>query len=339
MRFILKTIFLLLTAFTALSTYAQTARELTEQGIQLNNAKNYSAAIEKYTAALALEPGNITAKYQMAFSLNAMGKGAEALPYFQEVVKADPSAAVLQSSYTIMAAIYDRLGQAQNAINNYKAAIKLDSADYALHYGLGLAYFRNKQYPQAEQSAIAAYKADALQTASLRLYGLVTFHQNKRAAAILSLCRFLYLDPKGNRSEEAYSNILRIIQGGTLKAEPGVKTQQPGADDIALNQAITKAIAEETQRRYLAPTHKFTSQLQAIFAAVGPIAQKQAGSKFFRTQLAAFFYKLSQSEHMGAFAQYIGQHNDKKSSEWVAAHAQQVEAMRKWVADNQKQTF
>jgi len=252
------------------------------------------------------------------------------------VVKANPSAAVLQSSYTIMAAIYDRLGQAQNAINNYKAAIKLDSADYALHYGLGLAYFRNKQYPQAEQSAVAAFRADPSHAASLRLYGLVTFHQNKRAPAILSLCQFLYLDPKGNRSEEAYSNILSIIQGGTLKAEPGVKSPQPGADDVALNKAITTAIAEETQRRYLAPTHKFTSQLQAIFAAVGPVAQKQSGSKFFRTQLAAFFYKLSQSEHMAAFAQYISQHNDKKAADWVAAHPQQVEAMKKWMTDNQK---
>ncbi|MDT3403881.1 tetratricopeptide repeat protein [Mucilaginibacter terrae] len=334
MKHCLKFILFLILIILAVSTFAQTAKDLIEEGLQLSNAKNYAAAIEKYKAALANDTANTTAKYQLAFALNATGKGVEALPYFKEVLKANSSTAVLQSSYTIMAGIYDRLGQAPNAISNYKLAIGLDSADYALHYGLGLAYFRNKQYSQAEQSAINAITLAPSQPANLRLYGLVTFHQNERASALLSLCRYLYLAPNGNRAEEAYSNVQSILQGGRLKLEAGVKPPKPGAESLELNQAITDAVKEVEKRRYFAPADKFTEQLQAIFAAIGSLAQKQTGNRFFRTQLAARFYKLSQSGHMPAFARYISQSQDKSAATWIASHGQVVEAMKKWTAEN-----
>lgn len=334
MKYFLKSTLLLLLTTLNLNVLAQTARELIEEGIQLSNAKNYTAAIDKYKAALVIDTANATAKYQLAFALNATGKGTEALPYFKDVLNTNPSTAILQSAYTIMAGIYDRTGQAPEAISNYKLAIGLDSASYALYYGLGLAYFRNKQYTQAEQSAINAIRLNASQPANLRLYGLVTFHQNERASALLSLCRFLYLDPKGNRAEEAYSNIQSILQGGVLKSEPGVKPPKPNAESMELNQAITNAVAEVEKRRYFAPADKFTEQLQAIFAAIGSLAQKQTGNRFFRTQLAAQFYKLSQSGHMPAFARYISQSQDKSAAVWIASHGQQVEAMKKWVAEN-----
>lgn len=76
----LKKALLLTFTLVRINSFAQTARELTNEGIQLSNAKNYAAAIDKYKAALAIDTANTTAKYQLAFALNATGKGPMLCP-------------------------------------------------------------------------------------------------------------------------------------------------------------------------------------------------------------------------------------------------------------------
>lgn len=320
-----------------LATRAQDAASLIMQGTQLSNAGNYSAATDRFRSALALDSTNVTAKYQLAFALNAMGKGTTALPYLQQVIAAPgQTPAVLSTSYGLMAGIYDRSGQAGQAITSYQKALKIDSGNYGLLYGLGLAYFRDRQYAQAERAAIKAIKADPGQSGSMRLYGLVTFHQNKRAPALLSLCYFLWLEPKGTHSEEAYTNIQSIIQGGVLKAEPGAKPPRTDAANLALNQALTGAVAAVNKRKYIAPADRFTDQLQAIFISVGTLAQRQTGEPFFRTELATFFERLARSGHMEAFARTIAQASDKSSAAWLASHEKETAALAEWMKANKR---
>lgn len=170
----------------------------------------------------------------------------------------------------------------------------------------------------------------------MRLYGLVTFHQNKRASALLSLCYFLWLEPKGTHSEEAYTNIQSIIQGGVLKTEPGARPPRTDAANLALNQALTGAVAAVNKRRYVAPADKFTDQLQAIFTSVGALAQRQTGEPFFHTQLAPFFERLARSGHMQAFARTIAQASDSGSAAWLASHQKEAAALAEWMQTNKR---
>lgn len=200
MKNVFKLVFTSIALLYACCACAQDARSLVKEGIELSNARNYTGAIEKYKAALTLEPDNASAAYQLAFALQASGKSQEALPYLQKVVQSNASAAVISSAYGLMGGIYDQLGQVKKGIESYRLGLQKDSANYYLRYGLGLAYFRSHQYADAEQSAIAALRLDAQQPGSWRLYALVTFHQNKRANALLGFCTYLWLEPAGPQS-------------------------------------------------------------------------------------------------------------------------------------------
>lgn len=317
-----------------LTVRAQDARQLVKDGIELNNSRQYTAAIEKYKAALALEPTNVQANYQLAFSLNASGKGADAIPYLQKVTTLDASPAVKTGAWSLLGNIYDQAKQPDKAIDSYKQGILLSPNDQLLQYNLGLAYFRNHQYAEAEQCAITSLGLDPKHAASMRLYALVTFHQNKRAPALLGLCSFLLMEPNTPRSLESYGNIQHILQGGDLKPEPGVTAPHHiDADTYAQNQAITTAIVAEAKRRYLVATDHFTEQLQTIFAALGPLAEKQSGNAFFKA-MAARFYKLSQSGNMPAFARLISQSSDKAAPVWIAAHADKMGELDAWLKGN-----
>lgn len=327
-----KALCLFILSLTCSAIFAQDPSALIKEANDLSNARQYPSAIEKYKAALTIEPDNAVANYQLAFALNQTGKSADAIPYLQKTTSGNATANMKSGAYALLGSIYDQAKQPARAIDNYKQALTLTPNDQQLQYNLGLAYFRNHQYAEAEQCAISSLKLAPQHAASMRLYALVAFHQNKRAPALLGLCSFLLMEPNTPRSPESYSNIQHIIQGGDLKPEPGdVAPHHLDAETNALNQAITAAVAAEAKRRYFVAADKFTQQLQAIFAAVGPLAAKQQhGSELFKAQ-AARFYQLSQSGNMPAFARLISQSSDKAAAAWIAAHRDEMGKLDEWL--------
>lgn len=311
------------------------AKMLITEGMALNSQKDYAGAENKYKAALNIDPENVQANYQMAFSFSAEGKGMAAVPYLQKVIKGQASAAIISSAYELLGSIYDKANHTQQAIDTYKEGIKANPAYQSMYYDLGLAYSRNKQYAEAESSAIEAIKLDPKHASSMRLYALAAFHQNKRAAALFGFGSFLLLEPQTARSAEAYGNIQHIIQGGVLKPEPGAKPYLNNADDKALNTAITQALAPFVKRRYASAGELLTAQLKELFTAIGTITEKQSGNDFFRKYLVAYFYQLAQTPNLPAFARLISL-STPESAQWAKANAQQMTDLDNWVKNTER---
>jgi tetratricopeptide (TPR) repeat protein len=321
---------ILLTVLSAYNTYAQDVRALITEGNQLSTNRDYAGAIEKYKAALAIAPNDLTAKYQLGVALNADGKGQEAIAYLQESARNSSSSAIKSSAFGLLGSIYDRAGQPKMAIANYSEAIKLDSANYGLQYGLGLAYFRDHQYDDAERAAVKSLSFDPSAAPSMRLYALVTFHQNKRAPALLGLLSFLWMDPTGLRAAEANENIQHIIDGGVLKLEPGTPAVRVSTTTASLNASITKAVNTVAQQKS-GGSEVFTQQLKGIIIAINQQSNGQIAGSAFGTQLLSFYNKLAQSAYISAFAHYVKQGVSKTDSAWVIAHPQQISALKNWI--------
>lgn len=317
--------------FPGVLAYAQDTdvNALIKQGVQLNNERNYAGAIEKYKQALSADPENTQANYQLAYSLFASGKGADGIPYLNKVIKTNNN--FTGPAYELLGSIYDAAHQPQQAIDAYKAGIALKPDYQPLFFNIGLAYFRAGKYADAELAAINAIKLDPKHANSQRLYGLVTFHQNKRAAALLGLCSFLLLEPDGPRSVEAYINMQSILKGGTLK------TEKTDASNIALNKALSAAVATTALRRYASPADLLAAQLKAIFVAVDQLAEKQTGNDFFRNYYASFFYKLAQTEHMPAFARLMDLSANKAAdNQWLQQNDDKRKTLEAWVTATER---
>jgi len=275
------------------------ARALIKEGVALNDQGKYTEAVEKYNQALKADTGNLHAYYQLAFSLFKLDRSKECIPYLQKVIKGNTA---------------------------------LNAPAYDL---LGLCYFKTKQYNEAENSAIESLKINPKQAGTQRMYALVTFHQNKRAEALLGFCSFIILEPQTARSAEAYGNIQHILLGGALKAEPGVIINALNADENALNQAITKAVADAGKEKHVTATDLLAAQLKNIFTAVRQLAEKQTGKDFFRNYMAAYFYKLAQSSNMPAFARMISQ-STPESKQWIAGHAKEMDDLDGWIKTTER---
>ncbi|MEO3405802.1 tetratricopeptide repeat protein [Mucilaginibacter sp. CAU 1740] len=317
---------LLFTGFAicfSMGVYAQNAdvNSIVKEGIKLNGQQDYAGAIEKYKQAITAEPDNAQANYQMAFTLNAAGKGSEGIPYLKTVIKTNGT--LTGPAYELLGSIYDAGHQPQQAIDAYKEGIKLKPDYQPLFFNLGIAYFRAQKYAEAEAAAIEAIKLDPKHANSQRLYGLVTFHQNKRVPALMGLCNFLLLDPDGPRADEAYTNLQSLLKGGDLKAG------KADAETLLLNKTLGASVATAGGN--------LETQLKNIFTSVGKLGQKPGRQSFFWNYYVAFFYKLSQTEHFPTAVKLIGLSADKTTSaQWLQDNADKRKQLEDWIAATER---
>jgi tetratricopeptide (TPR) repeat protein len=309
---------------------------LVKQAVQFNKDGQYANAIDKYNQALKIDSNNIYANYGIAYSLLASGKGKEGIPNLEKVIRSKTN--LIAEADDLLGNIYDKDHESAKAIEAYNAAINADAKYQHAYYNLGLVYFRDKKYAEAEKYAIEAIKLDPKHANSQRMYALVTFHQNKRAAAFLGFCSFILLEPQTARSAEAFGNMQHILQGGTLKPAPGeTATQANDPNTVALNQAVTRAVAEAGKKKYASQEDLLTAQLTSIFNGLGPLAEKQTGDDFFGKYYAAYFYKMAQTPNMEAFSRLISAGANKDDYvKWANEHSKEVADLDRWIGDTQR---
>ncbi|WP_448700379.1 tetratricopeptide repeat protein [Mucilaginibacter sp. AW1-3] len=307
--------------------------DLIKQGIELHNQGKYAEAIDKFNEVLKTDAENSYANYEMAFSLYAAKKPKDAIPYLQKAVRSD-NTSLRVTAYSLLASIYDADNQSQKAIETYNQAIKINPDYPQIYYNLGLAYSRNKQYAEAESSAIEAIKHDPKNAASQRLYALATFHQNKRINALLGFCSFLLLEPTGPRATEAYGNIQHILQGGVLSGTSS--SAQQDKETNSGNQSIAQVV-KSGQAKKLTGADLLEYELKGIFNLAWQLSEKRTDKGLFDHFFAAYFYKLAQSNHMPAFTHTIvlGNNTDD-SSKWAAGNPAQVTALMDWLKTTER---
>jgi tetratricopeptide (TPR) repeat protein len=304
------------------ATAQNPTNDLIKQGVAFHNQGKYAEAIDKFNEALKADPDNGYANYEIAYSLYAFKKPNEAIPHLEKADKST-NTELSVAAYVLLASIYDESNQPKKAIEIYNEAIKINPNYPQIYYNLGIAYFRNQQFAEAENSAIEAVKHDPKNASSQRLYALVTFHQNKRANALMGFCSFILLEPTGQRAAEAYANIQHIIQGGALKNPNGGTTITISPKDDketgSLNLGIT-LVVQASQSKNLKGVDLLEYQLKSIFTLAGQLSEKKAEKTFFDQFYADYFYKLAQTANMPAFTRVIaltGTKEDAVLAQWL----------------------
>lgn len=344
MNFFHKTIsYIAILITTSLSAIAQDQTEipdLIKQGTQLNDQGKYAEAIDKYNQALKIDPANARANYELAFSLLASGKGNEGIPYVEKAIQGNSSISLAAACYDLLGSIYDQGHQPGKAIETYKKGIEVNPKYQRLYYNLGITYSRNKQYAEAEASAIEAIKLDPKHASSQRLYALAAFHQNKRVNALLGFCSFILLEPATQRSAEAYGNIQHILQGGVLKDASGRNTiiLSPKGDqeNETLNIAISMTVLS-AQKNKLTGTEMLEYEFKHIFMIAGELGEKKMEKSFFDQFYVGYFYKLAQSNNIPAFTRKVSlSANKDENTKWMNDNDQLVRELDKWVATTER---
>lgn len=105
-------------------------------------------AVEMYSKSLELEPGSVTAHYNLAASLARSGEFDKAEPHFRAVIDQNPNT----QAYTGLAIVLWQLGRGDEAIANLHNAIEADPKNTSAYDQLGTIQEQQGKLAEAEST-------------------------------------------------------------------------------------------------------------------------------------------------------------------------------------------
>jgi predicted Zn-dependent protease len=174
-------------------------------------------ALARYREALGEKPTDPELMANVGQILVAMNRPAEAVPFLEAAVEAEPFAVVSRFD---LAAAYGRSGKLKEAVEQYDALVRSGSADPRVHHNLGLALRqlgRNAEATAAFERATALAPEQAPGWLGLAL-SLEADGRGGEAAAALE--HYLSLEPSGPDADNVRARIARLRSVAEASAAP-----------------------------------------------------------------------------------------------------------------------
>ncbi len=168
---------------------------------------DYEQAIEYYEKAIALNPGNINAKNNLAKGYNNLGvvlvkqkQFQEAINAYNKALKITPEDAQfksnLESAYWRLANYYTETKNANKAIETYRKLLELNPTNRDVHIAIAGTYYNLGRYAEAIESFKAALRIRDAQSEAEKRNGISETEQNllltycKYGQTLLEACRY-----------------------------------------------------------------------------------------------------------------------------------------------------
>ena len=291
----------------------ESQRALIKEGVGLHDKGDYDGAINRYEQVLTENPNSISALYEMSFSYFAKKDYQKSIDVSFKA--AEYKSNLLPAIYLQIGNCFDELGNSKQALDVYKAGIKLNPSSGLLYYNLAITLARTGQF---EDSRVAAKKAAALdpnhRSSQLMLSNLFA-KAGYQIPALLAACRFLILEPNSSRSEAALGTMQKIMVSGVSRTnEKEINifvATQPKKDegdfepiDLFLKLAMASNYTEENKNK--TKIELLAGNFETLFGFLSEGTTKDQ-SKFTWKYYVPYFADLKRNGHTEAFVYYINQ--------------------------------
>lgn len=128
-----------------------------ELGIKALDDKHYDAAVENFTKAIAADPKDFTAFFNLALAYSLQGKDTEAIPAYKKALELKPD---LYQANLNLAISQLRLKQYAEAVPYLSSAVAEKPKEFRPNYYLGAALLGAGDFEKAQQAYVAALEID-----------------------------------------------------------------------------------------------------------------------------------------------------------------------------------
>jgi tetratricopeptide (TPR) repeat protein len=198
----------------------KSASALIQEGTSFHDAGRYDDAIARYRQALALEPGNSTALYELAFSYHAKKDYARCLEATREGLRRPGNDGA--RLYSQQGNCLDDAGRGAEAVANYREGLARHAHDGRLRYNYAVALRRQQQGAAAIPELVTAIGDEPGYASPYMLLAALHHEQQRDVQALFAFLRYLTIDRTSDRSRQAATLALDLFtRGVTTKPSAG----------------------------------------------------------------------------------------------------------------------
>lgn len=330
MKHILIILFVLSGSYISLQAQTPTEK-LIRQGVSLHDKGQYKEAIEYYEKALAENPGSMSAVYEMSLSYLQLKDYDKALSLSTKVINAGFQP-LLMDAYIVKGTALANMNKINDAIKILNEAVSKCGDEYLLHFNLGLCYFNNKNSSMAVMHLRKAIEIDATHASAFLLYAYALNDMGRWVQSFYSFHFFLLLEPNTERSKDAFSEMMDILN---LKLAPG-------SEGLSMEEGVNRqSIYDELQKIKV----KYDNNTQySFFADVSKLIFFSLAQLQNDTQSGLLWYffvptyeEILGSGHFDTYCRYVSVAYFPESLAWWDKNKTQVDNFIEWFEHGQSQ--
>lgn len=306
------------------------AHTAVQEGLRLHDAGRFEEALAAYRRALELDPTNVGAEYEIAFSLMALERYEECVEAAKRVL---PRSGQLKAQvYTVLGNCHDLAGDPKQARRIYRKALKEFPQDARLAFNAAVTEGLQGEWKDARRLLEQAVEADPSYLSAHRALAVTFARGGYKVQAVLAWLRFLSLEPEGARAHDAAEQVLALLGAGFEQTGPsefsiGLSMDLPkdegdyGAAELV--RAMGGAVVETEEWQGRSAGAKLLHRLDNMLAAVdeGPGARSR---DFARTHYMPFVRALREANLMEAFVyQVFAPIGPPELAAWLAEHPEE----------------
>ena len=321
------------------------AERLVNDGVALHDKGDYEGAIRLYNKALELDKENVLAMAEKSLSLVSLQKYDECVALCKKALEKHGDDKMAITIYINYANALDAQGKSDKALEIYDQGIKQFPDAYHIRFEKGVCLAGVKRYSEATLSFEAAVKLNPRHPGSHNGIARLEVSANHRIPALLSLCRFLVLEPEGKRASSNLEYVQAIMKGNaektgkksvTVSVSPDMvdtsataKAKPDNFSSTDLILALDAALDYDKKFKKLSPTGQFLRKFNTLCASLAETKSK--GHGFFWEYYAPYFIEMKEKNLTETFAYIIfSSSDDKEVSKWLKNNQGEVSRFYDW---------
>lgn len=324
-----------------LSGLAQKAKldSLIRVGVAYYDQHNYTEAVQSYQKALELDAKSELVNYELALTYSALKLYEDALRSCEIVIEMNGENVL--GAYLIKGSCLDELGRTEESIKLFEKGIKKFGYHHLLCYNLGMDYYRIGDLDKAKEIIERGIETKKSHASSHMLLGYVLADKGMKVKSILALHYFLLLEPTSERSEKAYSLLMKQM-GGNVKREEGKENQiniyvDPNSDpefstaELMLSMLAVSGTLEENKNK--SPEELFIENTKSIFITLGELKKKKDKGLYWEFYIP-LYDQLAHSDVLDAYCYYISAQSNEQAAKWMETHEDHFNELVQWFKKN-----
>lgn len=208
-----------ITSLFSLKSQESLVQSLIREGIELHDSAHYEKAIEKFDAALKINPKSTLAFYELSLSYLELKDFDKALKFSTKVINSNEKN-LLVGAYAVKGQALAESGEIETAIELLKEGLVKNGESYMMHFNLALNYYNINDIEKAHEHVTRAIELDKNYSGAFLLNAYVQQDKGMWIRSIFSFQMFLLLEPDSRRSQNAFSELLQVMHITTAEEKP-----------------------------------------------------------------------------------------------------------------------